>query len=285
MIEAPESRLHAIGGGEPSLRLLNSTLRGKFYAAKALARFMRYFENWDDVWAAYRSCRTLPSLRLRGGLTLLHAPADDPLATFLEIFVQRQYTGGDFYCPSPADVVMDLGANIGIFALYMNWCAPGIRVHCFEPAGATFERLHANVSANGLDASTLVYPFAVSGHSGIGYLMQHRRSVERALARESPPVDAERVETVSFARALELSGASRLDLLKIDIEGAETEIVLDSEPGDWSAVHRVAMEFHGGSDTQCSERLAAALRERGFRNLRLIRLARDTDQGILQASR
>src|SRR5947209_1159886 len=102
-------------------------ITAKWKAAGALALFIRSFRNWGEVWEAYRNRRPLPRMVLRDGLTVHHGEGDDPVYLFREIFVDRCYTSGGFYSPSPADTVLDLGANIGFFALYLQHAARGVR--------------------------------------------------------------------------------------------------------------------------------------------------------------
>src|SRR5438270_8770844 len=106
---------------------VGTKVAGKYYAARALAQFVRRFANWREVWAAYRTGRPLPPLRLRDGLTLYHGGHDDPIYLFREQFIERVYTRGGFYRPAPGDTVIDLGANIGSFALSLQWQARGVR--------------------------------------------------------------------------------------------------------------------------------------------------------------
>src|SRR5262249_32277270 len=138
--------------GGPRMRLRDH-LRGKLYAARTLAQFASMLENWRAVWDAYRGKAPIPPLRLRGGITLYHEPGDDTFALFREIFLDHCYTRAGFYRPRPADTVIDLGANVGFFALYLQWRARGIRIHCFEPAVETRRRLGHNIEANHLTES------------------------------------------------------------------------------------------------------------------------------------
>ena len=52
----------------------------------------------------------------------------------------------------PSDrVVIDAGANIGLFACYATRRSPAARVVCIEPFPATYERLRETIRANRLD--------------------------------------------------------------------------------------------------------------------------------------
>jgi FkbM family methyltransferase len=267
-----------------------STLKKKFYSkmatAKILAEFMRYFSNWAEIWRAYRVGGKLPELRLRAGLTLSHSEDDCVLFTFREMFEEQPYTRGTFYLPKSTDTVLDVGANIGLFAIYLQSRAPGITVHCFEPAPGTRERLLDNLRINGLTSHMFVHPYAVSDMNGIVYLDYHAHTLERSLvvgARDTG--SAEAVESVTFSRAIALCNAGTIDLLKIDIEGAELEMILGSPLEEWSRVKRVAMEYHESLRPGCLQLLTSALRERGFGQINSVPSQFETRQGILQARR
>ena len=64
-----------------------------------------------------------------------------------EIFLGRVYDvdGLDF---SKIRNVLDLGANVGTFAIYVCSRAPQATLHCFEPSKVNFDRLHANLTTN-----------------------------------------------------------------------------------------------------------------------------------------
>ena len=102
---------------------LRSFVTGKMRAATRLLEFMRYVRNWSEVWCAFRARRPLPPLILRGGLRLEGGPEDDWYGIFHEVFVRRCYTHG-FYTPACEHTVVDVGANIGVFALFLSWSAP-----------------------------------------------------------------------------------------------------------------------------------------------------------------
>src|SRR5205814_3003640 len=117
---------------------------------------------WRAVWDAYRGRAPAPPLELRSGLRLDYGPEDDALPLYVEVFARRDYTGGGFYRPRPGDTVLDVGANVGTFAVFLQHVARGVLVHCFEPAAETRGRLEHNVRVNGLEPWVRVHPVGVS---------------------------------------------------------------------------------------------------------------------------
>lgn len=116
----------------------------------------------------------------------------------------------------PAMSVLDLGANIGYYTmLAAAMVGPAGRVAAFEPGPANASLLAASVAANGFRTVTL-FPCAVADAAGtVG--LQLDDSNGQLTAPEAAGVT--RVQAVSLDGLL--GPAYPVDLIKIDIEGAE----------------------------------------------------------------
>lgn len=263
-------------------------IRGKLRAVRTLATQARHFSNWKEVYGAFRRGQPLPTLELRGGLTLQHGPADDIWSLFHEIFVERCYATPDFYVPQKEHCVLDCGANIGTFALYLQSVAPGIRVHCFEPASDTRSRLERNIKANHLETQVTIHPCAVFDHEGELELPKATFAGSASVFGENTTGDAvEKVRCITLAQAIELCKTSHVDLLKVDVEGAELEILENADtvsPPLWPRIQRVVMEYHEAIRPGCRERIAKLL-ERHYSKVKSWPVTPSGELGILQASR
>jgi FkbM family methyltransferase len=266
---------------------LKHRIAGKYRAAAALTEFARYFRNWREVWSAYRAGRRLPPLVFRNGLILHHGDADDPIFLFREIFVGACYAGDDFYRPTPADTVLDLGANIGAFALYLQSRARGMTVHCFEPASRTFALLARNVAENNLGATVTPHHVAVSDAPGAVRLKRGRSPINTSMFANDDvdSFDEESVPCVDLSGAIARAGSDRIDLLKVDVEGAEIEVVSGGDPSDWAKVRRVVLEYHDTFRPGSRDHVASALRDRGFSSVQILPAAHDPRLGYIRASR
>jgi FkbM family methyltransferase len=255
-------------------------------AFKSKAKLFRWFQNWQEIWSAQQADRDLPPLMLRGGLEIHHGQGDSPFYIFNEIFVEECYTGSNFYRPQTSHTVLDLGANIGFFAIYLQWRARGIRVHCFEPAEQTRSRLERNIRINGLDKYVVVYPLAVLDRPGVAYLKQARKTGVRSLFENRHSRGAgEEVQCISLHQALDHCGVGRVDLLKVDVEGAEIEVFEGACGHIWDRIERVALEFHDVHRAGCRDRVTQVLRANGFNHLEVDHLSPDQTVGIIRAAR
>jgi FkbM family methyltransferase len=247
-----------------------------------------HFENPASVYRAF--CQgVIPSpLELRGGMVIHHSPLDDIAAQFYEIFVRQCYTGKGFYRPKRGHVVFDVGANIGLFALYLSARAPGIRIHCFEPSRATSTRLLQNVKANALIKQVRVHRFALYNTCRRKQLLPARSSPCASLFANDNTVSIDRptvVGCITLKKAFAMSRAKAIDFLKLDVEGAELEILDGATTHVLNKIRRIAIEYHSEIRPRSLGIIKRVLKQHGFS------ISLDTDWpyghglGILQAYR
>jgi FkbM family methyltransferase len=227
----------------------------------------------------------MAELTLPNGLVVQHMNTLETLGLFREIFEHRVYAEHGLSL-APGSVVVDAGANIGLFALFVVAECPDAVVHCFEPAPAVAELLrtnthrHAGILVNqaGLGATSgraafTYFPRAslFSGYDGedakrrvIASLGEQWRRNTRGRSGVEVFCKTESVDTrvESLSDYIDAHRIERIDLLKIDVEGWECAVVDGVNPGHWPRIARVAMEVH------CDEhlrRLSPFLVECGFR--------------------
>lgn len=269
------------------LRVVARPVSAQWRTLQQILTLARSFTNWPSVWLATRGRTTLPPLVLRCGLTVHHEPGDDPLFLFREIFLEHCYVHDDFYLPDPGDTVLDVGANIGMFMLYLQSRARGIRVHCFEPASSTRRCLMRNVETNHLERYVSVHEVAVSGTRGMAHLKAAPMSGQRSFFASQfvYPDRQESVRCVPLDEALEACATPTVDLLKVDVEGAEIDIFEGATPAMWSRVRRVSVEFHDLIRPGCRDRVTRVLRAQGFHDIRTETVPPMGTLGVIQARR
>ena len=126
--------------------------------------------------------------------------------------------------------MLDIGANFGIYTLAMAQASRAIdgggtgKFWAIEPTSNTADHLRASVEANGFD-NVEVIQLALSDKDGDGYLTLSHTSELNALA-DGPAGNTEQVKLATLdSLAAEKFGAHKIDFLKIDAEGAESDIL------------------------------------------------------------
>ena len=198
--------------------------------------------------------------RTRSGLVVScpnHAGARVPV---YEVFAEDTYRLDDLVAGLPErPVVLDIGAQIGCFSLAVAERLPDASVHAYEASPSTARWLTRNVAYNGLAGRVRAYAVAVSDHDGTLELADnvHASALNGLTATEGAMVT---VPCRTFAGVVADAGG-RVDLVKLDTEGAEYGIVLGSRPEDWAGVRTLVMEYHdvpGHSWAELAEFLATA---------------------------
>lgn len=222
----------------------------------------------------------------------LHAYETDYL--YEEIFDRRDYRP-DWIDLPPDATVIDVGANIGMFSLFILDQAPDARVYAFEPSPITSRIATANLAGRGratlfpcgLDSSTgskaFVHYAGATVFSGfeaqadvdqraltaaIGNQLRHSGG-EAVLELAGEFADGRlesisaEVPTLSLSDFIVREGIERIDLLKIDAERSEAAILRGLRDEHWPIVRQMIVETHD-NDGSSSDWIRQTLAERGF---------------------
>lgn len=176
---------------------------------------------------------------------------------FREIFVRGEYFA-EFHGERP--VVFDCGANIGLATLYFKWLCPRCEIHAFEPDPDTFATLSENVFRNALP-DVYLYNLALTGSSASSSLFVPCGGRGSPLMSTDPARsnDGSTRIVVAGAALSALTEGRWIDLLKMDIEGAEERVLHEAaRAGALRGVHEIAVEYHHNLEPGVS-RLASFL--------------------------
>jgi FkbM family methyltransferase len=161
------------------------------------------------------------------------------LYIYKEIFVDRCY---DVILDRAAPVILDIGANSGLFALRLKQLYPSAKIACYEPFPPNFVQLENTIAVNGLNEVTPLQK-AVGAHRGRAKLFIHKRnmgghSFYAAEAHNTDHVDVEVIDVPSILGDLQ----QQVDLLKLDCEGAEFDILMNLAASDARQIRRIIVE-------------------------------------------
>jgi FkbM family methyltransferase len=167
-----------------------------------------------------------------------------------EVFVNGVY-GFDARTRRPR--IIDCGANIGMSVIFFKSMYPEAEVVAFEPDPRTFARLEENVRANRLSDVRLVNA-ALAASPGTVHFYSDTRADGSIVASLDPARGgslALAVQAVTLSSFIE----GPVDFLKVDVEGAEYDLVQELvDSGAIQQVHEAAIEVH--ADPAAPERRA-----------------------------
>lgn len=133
----------------------------------------------------------------------------------------------------PGMTFIDIGANIGLHTLAAARAMRGVgKVVAFEPFGPTRSLLEESIFINGFSGLVEIHEAAVSSRSGVGQLHLGKSSGHHSLYPLAAGVSAgHKVVDVVLLRLADVVPLSeRIDLIKIDVEGAELEVLEGATP-------------------------------------------------------
>ena len=221
-----------------------------------------------------------------------------------EIFVDDVYLRGGIVLREDA-VVFDVGANIGMFSLFVGARCPSAEVYAFEPVPEVFAKLRQNVDERGLAVRSFDYGLSDREQEISFYyypdisIMSCRHDyinweneidlIKRYVANERESGPAGREEHLAWVEALVAKdfefverrcrlrplsavidelGIITIDLIKIDAQRSELDVLRGLEPRHWPLVQQITMEVHDepGSPTEGRvKEVEQLLVEQGFR--------------------
>ena len=217
---------------------------------RQMAALLLRFRNGPELVRCLRAGRPCDELVLWDGTRLAHPPNRAGLLEAVqEIWLQRDYTGG-FYRPADGDVIVDAGANIGLFSILMARQNRRCRVVALEPFAENFNFLQANVAAAAVENVTCCET-ALGASVGKGRMQAlGGRSLDHVLQAEAPRSNggetnpAGDIPVVPLSGLFDLAHAPQIDFLKVDIEGSERDVFAAATPEALGRIQRVAMEYH-----------------------------------------
>ena len=192
-----------------------------------------------------RISRSGGGVDIQFGDKIIHGPDYHLISVLLkEKFVEGQYY---FDTVKQQPVIIDCGANIGISALYFKSLYPHSIVHCFEPYSKAVEYLKRNIEENGLQ-DVHVHREAVAASDGeikLNIPADANMLNPSVLVSANSPA-SEMVKSIKLSSFIN-SVDEEIDLIKLDVEGAEYEIVEDLNNSGILATGKVRMliiEYH-----------------------------------------
>jgi FkbM family methyltransferase len=166
---------------------------------------------------------------------------------------------------NPGSIFIDVGANIGVFSLVAASIAKHGEIHAFEPSKRLFSKLNENITLNGFTNiktnnqglfneaidKTLHHP------TGKGMVNAGAASLFPENQSEADNLEIENISLITFDSYVDKHKFTKIDLIKMDIEGAE----MDALQGAVDSLIRFKPQILMELDESCIQRAGYSFKE------------------------
>lgn len=210
----------------------------------------------------------MEKIELPNGLECYSLSRRETEYIFSEIFLEQQYINHNIVIQE-GDCIFDIGANIGLFALFINQFQRGLNIFAFEPIKPIFEVLTHNIRLHNLENVSL-FNYGIGSENAIERIFTYfpnlpgnstEKPAEKLLQKAIMTERIGQEQTAFFYQSTPIAGEVRtlscvikdlsiekIDLLKIDVEGDELIVLQGIDPEHWSKVKQVVAEVHDVND-------------------------------------
>ncbi|WP_165071116.1 FkbM family methyltransferase [Paludisphaera rhizosphaerae] len=245
-------------------------------------------------------------IRMANGMVIQGHSRGEARLLYDEIFNKQVYLKNGIELHE-GDVVLDVGANIGLFSLFVGQTLRDVTIHAFEPIPDIFQALRRNTASLGRkivlknvglsnqegDVVFTYYPrlpcFSTSCPDRLERRWADLKDIligmsETAGGERRGPLQGLRDRLRSWgvggllyyasrkkerlcrlmrvSRILADEKIDRVDLLKIDVEGAEWDVLRGVDEADWPKIQQLVVEVHDVEDG--ADGISEWLEERGY---------------------
>lgn len=243
-------------------------LRKWLYYAGSIFRMMGGFRNWPKIFLLFLRPKATGEYQVK----LRRNPVSLNVRGAMDVWAVKETFLDEFYTRYGVPVqdgwkVVDIGAGVGDFSIYAAYGRPETKVYAFEPFPGSFILLENNLVQNDMD-NVLPFQQAVWGNAGeltldvsVGEPLQFS---SREVFVEQVKPEQVVVSAITLADVLAEQNLDRVDLLKLDCEGAEYEILMKTPLEVLTRVQRIVMEYHNVDSDHTHIQLIRFLESAGY---------------------
>ena len=213
-----------------------------FEKTRILIKAIRAIKNWHLYVALYLGLikNEHVVLESRNGIKVKLRVNSTDLMAFTHVWLLQEYGSTGFEIKD-TDTIIDIGAHIGLFALFASqFCKHG-KIYCFEPVKENFDLLESNVELNKI-RNVIAINGAISTSSGV--ITIYLNDDESGHSMYGEGTKQIQVKSFSLQDVFELNELTKCDFIKIDCEGEEYKII-DSLPSPYfDKINKMCIEYH-----------------------------------------
>lgn len=259
-----------------SLRFFNNTVALKKRDKKILFPRNQMYFFWEALGHFNEYFDSFETERIDGRTVLDFSQTRDQVIKFLGVpLLVHGTTEGEWilkgytkkYLPQPGDVVFDCGAYCGMCTYYFSkLVGPTGKVYAFEPDEDNYQIVLKNIERHRLDNVTLVKK-GLYAHSTTLQFNNRGSGLSKLAGDQTHLVNVSLIEVVSLADAYAQFNLTHLDFVKMDIEGAELEVIEGAKEFlKDKNVHFAIASYHYRNGEQTYKTLEKIFTEIGYKS-------------------
>lgn len=209
-------------------------LRHLFYIVPIILKI----KNWYSFIVNYIGFRNEPKeYEFRNGIKIKTDEGVDA-ATIAVIFIKKDYGKID-----NNSIIIDIGANIGVFSVYATTVSKNTKVYAYEPMQKSYELFLKNITINNLEDSIVPFKFGIACNKGKRKLFLASGSPFHSIysSKEEKYIE---IDCITLKDVFDENKIKKCDILKIDCEGAEFEILYNTPKEYFSKIKEIRLEYH-----------------------------------------
>ena len=178
---------------------------------------------------------------------------------FYEIFVKKYY---DFKCATDNPIIVDCGSNVGLSVAFFRLTYPNAIIEAYEADPKIFELLKHNLQQNGIEEVKIFNKAVWIDENGVQFNPgeSDSGSIFKNLKDNDSPILIDSIRLKDTLQKI-----NKIDMLKMDIEGAEIDVLKDCR-NDLRNVQNLFIEYHDiDGNQQYLSLILKILEENGFR--------------------
>jgi FkbM family methyltransferase len=162
------------------------------------------------------------------------------LMALTHVWLIEEYKKENFEI-KPHDIVIDVGAHIGLFTIYASqFCTEG-KIYSFEPVVENYELLLENIKLNNLNYVTSFNQAVSNSNEPIKLFLNNDESGHSIFSQSSKTVI---IDSISLQRFFDENKIKHCNFLKLDCEGAEYEIIKNLPLEYFQKIDKLIIEYH-----------------------------------------
>lgn len=178
------------------------------------------------------------------------------------------------------DIIIDIGAHIGLFTLYASQYCKNGTIFCFEPVEENYDILVDNITQNNLKN---VKPFKSAVSKSESTITIYHNKDEAGHSMFSFTSHALKVDSISLKKIIDENSINQCNLIKLDCEGAEYEIIESLPLEYFKKISKMIIEYHfADSKPELVNEIITKLKNVSFK---ILTIPDSSDMGMLYAEK